>query len=82
MLRGDKVTALLRADAAAHALQRVDTETDSDDIAEILRLTRETHANIAAIRKVVDDIAPEILPVVEQLTNSPMFRMFAGKGKK
>ena len=52
--------------------------TDTEKLDEILMLVRSMHEDIESIKTKVDEVVPEVKPILDQLTSSPMFRMIAG----
>lgn len=56
--------------------------SDTEKLDEILRLTQETHAAILSVQEKVESVIPEVKPILDQLTSSPIFRMIAGGKKK
>ena len=39
-------------------------------------------SEVTALKSLVTDIIPEVKPMIDQLTNSPIFRMMTGGKKK
>lgn len=56
--------------------------TDAEKLDEILMLVRAMHEDIEVIKDKVNEVVPEVKPILDQLTESPMFRMIAGGKKK
>lgn len=46
---------------------------------EILTLTRATRDDVAAVRKIVEELAPEIKPTLEAILDIPIVKFMVGR---
>ena len=46
---------------------------------EILTLTRATRDDVAAVRKIVEELAPEIKPTLEAILDTPIVKFMVGR---
>lgn len=68
------------ADAETHTILAHTLPIGQDEVLqEILQLTRATREDAGAIRKIVEDIAPEIKPTLEAILDTPIVKFMVGR---